>query len=224
MTEICVIAAMNDELQVFFDDHKNEIKLIEENPFKIYQFKNHLIALSGIGLVNAGACLSYVATKFKPKSFLNIGLAGAAENADVKILEPLIVSDVYHGGVDATVFGYDFGQTPKESKVFKSDNALNTEIKNLIPAKTAVLASTDSFVNSISMFNDLIAPLKEDISIIDMEAFGYFQIAKKFNTPIASLKIVSDILNNKSDNNLQFLEILAQGSQMIAELMVKYLK
>lgn len=224
MIEICVIAAMNDELQAFFESNKSSIEQIEEKPFQIFKFKNHLIALSGIGLVNAGSCLSYVASKYQPKSFLNFGLAGATENVDAKILDPVIVEKVYHGGVDATVFGYDFGQTPKEEPFFQSDEALILDIKAIIPAKLVNLASTDSFINSKTMFDELIAPLKSDISIMDMEAFGYFQIAAKFDTPIVAIKIISDILNKKDDNNLQFLEILAQGSQMIAELMVKYLK
>ncbi|KAJ3632147.1 hypothetical protein Zmor_019142 [Zophobas morio] len=215
---------MEDELKVFLDENKTDLVELETKPFRILQFRNHLIALSGIGLINAGACASYIAAKYSPTSFFNIGLAGAPTNAKVEILQPLIISNVYHGGVDAQVFGYEYGQTPKEPVTFVSDKNLIEKLQLQTNYELGMLASSDSFVGSLALYETFIAPLKKEISLIDMEAFGYYQIATKFNLPIISLKIVSDILNKHGDNDKQFIEILAQGSQIIAQVMVKYLK
>jgi adenosylhomocysteine nucleosidase len=223
MNKICVILAMNDEVQDFLDQHQTKIVVLEEKPFKIMQFEQHLIALSGIGLINAAGCLTYVAQKYAPTSFLNVGLAGAVKQ-NVKILDLLVVEKVYHAGVDATVFGYAFGQTPKEATNFVSDSTLITKLAQIGPFQKATLASSDSFIAKMDQYETQIAPLAAEIQLMDMEAFGYFQTAAKLDIPIVAIKVVSDILTKSEDNNMQFLEILARGSQMITEVMVKYLK
>jgi adenosylhomocysteine nucleosidase len=76
----------------------------------------------------------------------------------------------------------------------------------------------------MDQYETQIAPLAAEIQLMDMEAFGYFQTAAKLDIPIVAIKVVSDILTKSEDNNMQFLEILARGSQMITEVMVKYLK
>jgi nucleoside phosphorylase len=76
----------------------------------------------------------------------------------------------------------------------------------------------------MDQYETQIAPLAAEIQLMDMEAFGYFQTAAKLDIPIVAIKAVSDILTKSEDNNMQFLEILARGSQMITEVMVKYLK
>jgi adenosylhomocysteine nucleosidase len=204
MNKICVILAMNDEVQDFLDQHQTKIVVLEEKPFKIMQFEQHLIALSGIGLINAASCLTYVAQKYAPTSFL--------------------MEKVYHAGVDATVFGYAFGQTPKEAVNFVSDSTLITKLAQIGPFQKATLASSDSFIAKMDQYETQIAPLAAEIQLMDMEAFGYFQTAAKLDIPIVAIKAVSDILTKSEDNNMQFLEILARGSQMITEVMVKYLK
>jgi hypothetical protein len=67
-----------------------------------------------------------------------------------------------------------------------------------------------------------IAPLAAENSINGYgSVWDIFKPQRKLDIPIVAIKVVSDILTKSEDNNMQFLEILARGSQMITEVMVK---
>ncbi|KAF5275519.1 hypothetical protein FQR65_LT16617 [Abscondita terminalis] len=200
------VLAMNEEAQKTIKNFK--FQKIDDPFFEIYLLEDNLLMITKIGLINASSSLTYLLSKYKVEMIINIGLAGCNSN-ELKIGEVVNIDKCFHLANDATGFGYTLGQTPGEKEYYNSFKIL------LKDKKVFNLGSSDIFVNKIpnnlSKYSDL-------ISLFDMEAFGLYQVANKFNIKISSIKIISDIIGKKVENEIQFKDILEAGSEKISEV------
>ncbi len=218
---VCIIFAMKEEAQSLLNDC--EAKQISSWPFKVFQKDNILIAISGIGLVNASSCLTFLETNYKINFYINCGLVGSV-NDEYKSLECLVIKKTYFSTANATGFGYNYGQIPQMPKFFSSDlNLIDQFLKTNKDIKICNIASSDIFINSLEKKESFIVPIKDQIDVVDMEYAALCQAAYLFKKPIFSFKIVSDKFTNKT-NEQQFKEILDIASQEISSRMIVYLK
>lgn len=216
----CIIVAMYDEAKEIINKHN--LQEVVSTPCRVFLNNETLVVVTGVGVINASIAVSYVEHTYKPDKYINVGLVGTIDKA-FNILDTVIVKEVYHGASDATCFGYKYGQTPKEDEFYISDEKLVKEWTSKIEnVKFSNLASSDIFVDSTEKYEFAIKPLPESVKLFDMESFGMFQTAKKYNKPMISIKLISDIidLENKS-NGYQFKEILENGAIKIAEMFYK---
>src|SRR5690554_4860351 len=112
---LLIVAAMHDEI----DEFNKHATLIETEPFKLYQYNNHYIVISGIGKTNASAATSYALTKYPIiDHILNIGFAGGTRPYHVG--DVVAVNEACYHDVDLTMFGYEKGQDRKSTRLNSS--------------------------------------------------------------------------------------------------------
>ncbi|ALD66612.1 5'-methylthioadenosine/S-adenosylhomocysteine nucleosidase family protein [Spiroplasma cantharicola] len=217
MKKYAILFAMKDEAESLIKELS--AKLIKDDYFEIYQKDNIYIAISKVGLINATSCFTYVNQKFAIDCFINAGLVGTF-SSDLNLLEPVIIKQSYLGNADARGFGYQLGQIPGMKAYYLSDEKLLNSFKSF---KQVDICSSDIFINSQEKVDQIITPISNSISVFDMECFGFYQAAYIFKKPIIALKVVSDHINNGS-NEEQFNQILKQGSLKISELILEIIK
>ncbi|GAA6238370.1 MAG: 5'-methylthioadenosine/S-adenosylhomocysteine nucleosidase [Spiroplasma phoeniceum] len=85
--------------------------------------------------------------------------------------------------------------------------------------QTAVLGSSDIFIDKIEYFEHIKTKFKNKIDVVDMEGCAFFQVALNYQIPIVSIKIVTDYLQaNKKSSTIQFKQNLSQAGILICEL------
>lgn len=199
------IIALEEEITSIKDIDKN-IKVYQTDFFKYYLFsKNNIdfvLVFSGVGKANAAACSLEIIKTFSLTKLINIGVCGVNKK-DIKTDDVLILSRNYYLDVDATEFGYKYGQVPKEKEYFENNNKLNNDIKSIfetneIKYKECYGGTSDSFITLMNI-DKLNKEVFNIVSAIDMEATAINQIASKTKIDTAFIKIVSDnILEEKN--------------------------
>ncbi|WP_157705324.1 5'-methylthioadenosine/S-adenosylhomocysteine nucleosidase [Spiroplasma corruscae] len=187
--------------------------------FDIYKKDNYYIVISGIGLVNASTCLTYMDTKFDISYFINVGTACSLSHS-FKQLDFFIVEEAFLGNVDVTGFGYSFGQVPKMPKSYLSNDLFNKELINF---KKVKILSSDVFINSKEKVENIIYKVSKDIDLVDMECAAIFQSAYILKKSVISIKIISDVVGTNSNEN-DFAKVMVQCSSKIKNLIKLIIK
>lgn len=216
MSKKLVISAMYEELEQSI--LHSSAKLIENNEIvKLYESNDILFAITGIGLVNASVGLSYILSKYHIDQILNIGTCGSL-NKTLKQQDFVIVKKAFYSCVDATAFGYKYGQVPKMEEFFGQNNQLFEYVKqnNRIVSQVNI-ATSDIFICNKKHVDLFINKIDENIDVIDMECTGFFHTARLFEKDIVSVKVISDVLFEEKPNSLQFKDFIKKASELIWE-------
>ncbi|WP_338969140.1 5'-methylthioadenosine/S-adenosylhomocysteine nucleosidase [Spiroplasma endosymbiont of Labia minor] len=215
-----IIVAMYDEVKYYLEN--NNFELIQNEPFKIFKHKNNFVAISGIGLVNATIATTLICENYlnDDQILINIGLAGSIED-NFDILDLVLIENSTFSFANATGFGYEKGQIPKEEKFFANFN--NEFVKQKMnKIKFGNLASSDIFISDYNSAKENFLGFPIKIDLLDMEANAIAFTCYKFKKKLISLKIVSDILKVKIDNESQFKNILELGSKKIEMVLTDF--
>lgn len=117
--------------------------------------KQAIVVTCGIGKVNAAVCTQILLTHFKADHIINTGVAGAIEDC-LDVGDLVVSTDLVEHDMDATGFGYQFGQIPgMQEWVFKADPVLvesayaaaMAEVRNHKTYKGRIVTG-DQFVSS----------------------------------------------------------------------------
>lgn len=193
------ILAMMDEAKEIIKD----FELIQEKPFQLYKKENALLAITGVGKVNASFVLASV-LKTEPNitEIINLGFAGAF--GDYNIGDFVIVDEAIYHDFDLTMFNYKMGQVPNIKEDFITDNKYLTLFYDL---KRTILYTGDYFLTKKLSNNFL----------VDMEATALYHVAYLSETPIFSIKVVSDIIGNK-EHLKEYEDFEQNGSKYLLKL------
>jgi len=83
-----------------------------------------VVVRSGVGKVNAAVCTQILIDRFEVNRILNTGAAGSLDNR-IDIGDIVLSTEVIHHDVDATMFGYPYGQLPQMQEfAFPADDHL----------------------------------------------------------------------------------------------------
>lgn len=169
-----------------------------------------VIALSGIGKVNAGACVQVLISVLKCDAILNIGLAG---NACDLPLGGAVLADrvVYHD-----LFPEDFisQDAPGTSEFIPDERMRRTAEKILtemnVEYRSGTVASGDQFISDRDLKDSIIR--KTGCSCVEMEGAAIAHISLKNDVPFCLVKIISD--NADDDAGEQFDETVLISSYL----------
>lgn len=169
-----------------------------------------VIALSGIGKVNAGACVQVLISVLKCEAILNIGLAG---NACDLPLGGAVLADrvVYH---DLFPEGFISQDAPGTSEFIPDEKMRMTAEKILadmnVEYRSGTVASGDQFISDKALKDSIIR--KTGCSCVEMEGAAIAHISLKNNVPFCLVKIISD--NADDDAGEQFDETVLISSYL----------
>lgn len=151
--------------------------------------KNVILAITGIGKVNAGVITALILEKENITKIINIGYAGGVKPN--KIGEVVIVKEAKYHDVDLKSINsnYEHGQLPNLPSSFKSDKKLLEKIKNSLTLEELPLFTGDKFVTK---------KILNETSVYDMEGTAIYHVAYLFNKPVIAVKVISDIIDSKT--------------------------
>lgn len=166
---ICLIAATLMEAEPFIKIF--DMREIENIPFSIYEGKNILLGISGIGKANAAMGTAYCCMMCQPACILNTGAAGAVD-------ESYPVGSVFQ-----------IGKTIEPDRPHLRSNKSWIQTPDTLEGfNNAVLATQDKPVGDIEAFKEI----SMVADLVDMEGASVLQAAKRFNTKCLLFKFVSD--------------------------------
>lgn len=204
---IAIIIAMEEELLTILENTVVEKETIVNNN-KIYQgiYLNTpvILALSGIGKVNASIMTTYILSTYNIDYCISIGIAGGMPNTTQG--EFIICTNSYYGDFDLTHFGYEYGKVPGLEKFTTNDFSLN-KIENVLQKlgvkyQIGSSASSDFFVTSPTQVK-LNHP---DIKCVEMESAAIIHSCMFFNINCFVLRIISDVLGKTSNHDYNEFE------------------
>ena len=224
---IAIVGAMEQEIELLKAlMHNCEEETIAD--IKTYHGKlfNHnvVLALCGIGKVNAAVATSVVLMRYKPEYVINTGSAGGLSK-NLKVGDVVVAALVAHHDVDVTAFGYQLGQVPKMRPAFVCDEKLVNLAEKAASAfegasvYKGLIVSGDQFINC----SEKVAHIREHFfgaCVVEMEAAAIAQTCAKFNVPFVVVRAVSDLADEEAEISFdEFLDTAAlQSTRMVKQI------
>lgn len=228
--KIAVIGAMEEEVIILrnqLENKKTEIIANSEFSSGTYGGKDVVLLKSGIGKVNAAMSTTILIERYHPDLIINTGSAGGL-NPELNVGDLVISDDVCHHDVDATVFGYAYGQVPQMPAAYQADERLiqvaEEAARSLegIQVKKGRIASGDSFMSDPDRVQ-MVAEKFPGLQAVEMEAAAIAQVAYQYGLPFVIIRALSDIAGRESDLSFeQFLQTAALNSaNLVIEIIRK---
>lgn len=230
MNNIGIIVAMQEELDEL-------LNIIEEIKHKeIYnmtliegKIENHhvIVALSGVGKVNAARITQILIDKLDVKCIINVGSAGAL-NPILNIGDIVIAEKVIQHDFDITAFKHEKGYITGVGDYIYCDKKLVEKLKDVtnnindetFKTVTGVIASGDIFCTEIEMKNKIYS--KFNAECVEMEGAAIAQVCHLDNIPFVVVRSISDSPNG--NNAIVFDEFVKLASKRCAKILREFLK
>ena len=188
-----------------------------------YAGKNVVLALSGIGKVNAALSTALV-LQHRPDFVINTGSAGGL-GSGLKVGDVVIGTQTAHHDVDVTAFGYAIGHVPRMPARFESDPALCAAAEKAAAAfehaavHRGLIVSGDQFVHS----SESVAEVRRhfpDAQAVEMEAAAIAQSCHRFGVPFVVVRAISDLADEEADTSFEtFLKTASvHSAKMVLQL------
>ena len=223
---IALIGAMPPEISLLQESLQN-LRSEHLADFDIYcgeyAGKNVVLALSGIGKVNAALSTALV-LQHRPDFVINTGSAGGL-GSGLKVGDVVIGTQTAHHDVDVTAFGYAIGHVPRMPARFESDPALCAAAEKAAAAfehaavHRGLIVSGDQFVHS----NESVAEVRRhfiDVQAVEMEAAAIAQSCHRFGVPFVVIRAISDLADEEADTSFEtFLKTASvHSAKMVLQL------
>ena len=199
---IGIVVALNSEAKALLEKVENlqNFKLADKTAYKgKLANKDVVIAISGIGKVNAGFTTQILIDKFSPDFILNFGTCGGMNNS-VEILKYYAVEKCAQFDFDLRELdGVPLGYIQDYDRAF-----FPTCLDGLDNFEKSIVASADRFTNDI---NDIKAINDMGASLRDMEGGAIAQVCLSNNIPLVMIKGITDVFGSGTAQE-QFYENL----------------
>lgn len=189
--------------------------------------KEIVLLLSGIGKVNAAMGTTLLIERFRPDCIINTGSAGGFSK-DLSIGDIIISTEVRHHDVDATVFGYEYGQVPRMPAAYIANAVLIRMAEEAVDkldnvgTSRGLIATGDSFMHKDEHIHAVREKFPE-IMAAEMEAAGIAQCCHNFGIPFVIIRAISDIAGDK-DNQIDFEDFLKIAALNSAVMVMEIIK
>lgn len=203
--KIGIIAAMEEEIKEILRNNEYSIidNINDQNVYTVNKKNKFIIFTTGIGKLNATITTTLAIKKYDFDLIINIGTSGKLTNLPIGSL--IVGEKLAFFDVDATIFGYDYGQIPREElyEYINNDQNLvkkiNEKIDNIF---VGTILTGDSFVTkenkekfNINFFDNPLA--------VEMESMAIVRTAHKLNKKIYVFRTISD-----DGDNIEFNKYL----------------
>lgn len=151
---------------------------------------------SGMGIPSIGIYAYELYRYYNVKKIIRIGSAGSF-NPDIKVLDVVLSTGAYSKSYfDQLIDGNDMNFVPSSiklnTKIQETGTETNIEIK---AGKTITSDVFDLYCDNLSAFKDNFA--LANFLAVEMEAFGLFYLAKKFEREATCLMTIVDSIYDK---------------------------
>lgn len=225
---IGIIGAMDEEVAILHEHMEDKQMITIANClFTTGKLSGQEVVLlkSGIGKVNAAMATTILHERFSPTSIINTGSAGGYSKS-LNVGDIVISTDVLHHDVDATGFGYQYGQVPGMPAAYQANHGLvesaqRTMKKLGLHGIEGTIATGDSFMDNPERVSFVLSQFKNVIAL-EMEAVAVAQVCYQYDTPFVILRALSDIAGKESTISFEnFLSKAAKNSSDLIKTMIE---
>lgn len=230
--KIAIIGAMEEEVALLREQMEiSRVESVAGCEYTLGKMGGAEVVLlrSGIGKVNAAMSTAILLERYEPDAVINTGSAGGF-NPSLNVGDIVISTEVRHHDVDATIFGYEYGQVPQMPPAYQADKRLREIAESCISnqegiqAVQGLIATGDSFMSDAARV-EAVREMFPDIQAVEMEAAAIAQVAYQFRIPFVIIRSLSDIAGKESDVSFeQYLEKAAVNSASMVMNIVEKIK
>ncbi|AEV95090.1 5'-methylthioadenosine/adenosylhomocysteine nucleosidase [Pediococcus claussenii] len=221
-----VICAMEEEIQSLLAN----LELNKKTNIQGIEFYDGVIGStpvvlvrSGIGKVEAGITAALLVTNFKVDAVIHSGSAGGI-GSGLKVGDVVLSSEVAYHDVDATAFGYEYGQLPQQPARFTADEKLIKSVKNAANENNlnvieGLIVTGDQFIASKEA-TDKILKNFPDALCCEMEGAAIGQVAHQFKKPFLVIRAMSDTGDDEA--NVSFDDFIIEAGKRSAKMLLNF--
>lgn len=179
-----------------------------------------VVAVSGVGKVNAAICTQTMIMKYEPRFIINSGVAGGIDPS-LKICDTVVANAVIQHDMDTSplgdpvgfISGLDLVEIPTDAEL--AEKLFDAAVENGIHTVLGKIVSGDQFINS----RDKKDYLKElfDASACEMESAAIGHVCYKNDIPYAILRTISD--NADDSSHLSYAEFVQAAADNLEKIM-----
>ena len=226
--KIGLIGAMTVEVEALRDEMENAVRTVVSG-MEFWEGRlcgqDVVLAVAGIGKVNAAMCAQTMILRFAPDAVLNTGVAGGI-GSGVKILDVVVADAVAQHDMDTSPLGDPVGLIPGLNVVeMKCDEALcdracaAARSVGVEPVR-GLIVSGDQFIGSQAQIDRIRAHF--DARAAEMEGAAIGQVCAINRVPFTVIRAISD--GGDADAQMdypQFVKLAAARSVRIVEAFLR---
>lgn len=229
---IGIICAMEIEMKKLLED-MTDISEVKHAGVRFVtgkkKDKDTVMAISGVGKVNAAVCTQIMIDLFKPEIILNVGVAGSL-TPDLNVTDIVIASQLVQHDMDCTALGFKKGQIYGSGERFfpanqyvvdklkESIDILNSEKEKKgekqIHSIFGTIASGDLFVSEDSVKKKIVGEFQAVACEMEGAAVGQVCVANELRFGV--VRAISDSANESS--KMDYGEFCRQAADTTAEV------
>lgn len=217
---IGILAAMKVEMENILEQMEDvdNVKIFGSDFYKGYLGNNEVCLIeSGIGKVNSAIATTILIREFECEFIINTGIAGGIK--PLKHRDVVIATSLQYHDVDATIFGYKYGQVPGMPLEYIVNPETVLMVKKIlnklgIEYKCSKIYSGDKFVSSLDLLKNVDI---KDGAAIEMEGTSVAQACIRAGVDFVVLRYISDVIGevNQEESYLEFETAMANESAKI---------
>lgn len=196
---IGIIGALPYEVNTLIEnlEHKEEKEIGALNFYQgIIHSKDVVVVKSKVGKVNAAIATTILALIYKCDIIISTGIAGGVK--PLKTKDVVLINKFIYGDVDASLFGYSFGQVPDEEPYFLTNpKALELACRKLnLNYHLGTALTQDKFITQMKDVK-----IKDQIIVTEMESTAIAHVCDHFKIACYAIRFVSDVIQSNSQIN-----------------------
>ncbi|OWR29962.1 5'-methylthioadenosine/S-adenosylhomocysteine nucleosidase [Saccharibacillus sp. O23] len=232
--KIAVICAMEEEIAPLRERSSigaREVtgKTIIEHA--IWEGEELLLVECGIGKANAAVGAALLADRHRPDLIINSGSAGAFDPS-LAVGDVVVPTTYVYGDVDATCFGYAWGQMPQMPAAYDIDEAWLGRLRGIAREQAHALPyridfglalTLDSFMSDGDRVQGILAQQPET-KVSDMEGLAIVEVGQRYGIPVVAVKAVSDIAGHGAESADSFdenVDLAGRHAVQFTELLIR---
>lgn len=226
--KIGIIGAMAQEVKLLQENLVNQ-KTWEKTgaPFHQGKIGNHeiIVVQSGIGKVLASITTSLLIQQYGVDLVINTGSAGGIGQG-LSVGDIVIADKLAYHDVDATVFGYQYGQVPGGMPLYyEAHPAFAALMKQAAKetqhqVKSGLIVTGDSFIADPTRLADISSHFPEALAC-EMEGAAIAQTALQFEVPCLVVRAMSDTADHEA--TVSFDEFIELAGKRSAEMVLHFI-
>lgn len=182
-----------------------------------------VVAVSGVGKVNAAICTQTMILRYSPKFIVNSGVAGGLESS-LNICDIVVANAVVQHDMDTSplgdpigfITGLDLVDIPCDTEL--SEKLRTAAEENGIHTLVGKIASGDQFINSAEKKRYLVNTF--DAFACEMEAAAIGHVCCKSAIPFGILRSISD--NADGSSHLSYTEFVQAAANNLVSVMKSF--
>lgn len=188
---------------------------------------NHevIVVQSGIGKVLASITTSLLIQQYGVELVINTGSAGGIGQG-LAVGDIVIADQLAYHDVDATVFGYAYGQVPGGMPLYYAAHQDFAALMNQAAketqhqVKSGLIVTGDSFIADPERLSEILNHFPEALAC-EMEGAAIAQTALQFDVPCLVVRAMSDTADH--DATVSFDEFIELAGKRSAEMVLHFI-